>query len=140
MKTTDLEKKLDDLIKKVTERNEKTQEAKKSGPWGWVVGVVLALLSLVGIGVAMWLASRRAKELAKLKTQVEQDKIAQDQRAHEAKKEPHMSKRKALLAAVKLKEIVLQKRDRELKEAEQAHETRKKKIDSLNAWREINEA
>lgn len=140
MDLSDLEKRLDDVIKKVTERNEKTQEAKQSGPWGWVVAIVLALLSLVGIGVAMYLANRRAKELAKLKTQVEQDKVAQDQKAHEAKKEHLLSKRNELLNELKRKEMEIQKRDKEIKEAEKALEERKKKIDSLNAWREINEA
>jgi gas vesicle protein len=140
MELTDLEKRLDDLIKKVTERNEKTQEAKQSGPWGWVVGIVLALVSLVGIGVAMYLANKRAKELAKLKTQVEQEKVAQDQKAHEAKKVTLLKKRNELLDELKRKEMDIQKRDREIKEATQAHEERCKKVDALNAWREINEA
>ena len=94
MDVSEIQRKLDGFIKSVTERNKVIQEKKQSGsPWGLVVGLVLALVSLVGIGIAMWLASRRAKELARAKTQIEHAKVDQDQRAHEAKKVPHSKKR-----------------------------------------------
>jgi hypothetical protein len=140
MTAADLTQKLDDAIKKVTERNKVVQEKKQSGPWGWVVGLVLALVSLVGIGIAMWLASRRAKELAKAKTQIEHANVEQDQRSYEAKREPLLRKRNELLDKLKAKELEIQARTRKLRVAEAEHEARKKKIDSLKAWAEINEA
>lgn len=136
----DLDKKLDRLIDNLTKRNETVQEKKKSGPWGWIVGLVIALLSLVGIGVALYYANRRAKELAAAKTKIEQDKVAQGQKAHEAKKEKHYVRRKELLEALKTKEREIQDSQARLREAEAAHAERKKKIENLNAWSEINEA
>lgn len=137
---TDLDKRLDALIDKLTTRNKEVQEKKQSGPWGWVVGLVIALVSLVGIGVAMYLASRRAKELAKAKTKIEQDKVDQDQKAHEAKKETHLLRRKELLEGLKVKERKIQDSQRVLKDAETAHAARAEKIKNLNAWSEINES
>jgi len=140
MTSSDITKKLDGFIKSITDRNKVVQEKKKSGsPVGWIVGIVLALVSLIGIGVAMWLASRRAKELAKLKTKVEQDKVDQDQQAHEAKKEPSRIKREQLISDLKKREREIQERAALLKRAEEEHEARKKKVDGLNAWSEINE-
>ena len=136
----DLDAKLDRLIDNLTKRNETVQEKKQSGPWGWVVGIVMALISLVGIGVAMYLANRRAKELAQAKTQIEQAKVEQDQKAHEAKKETHLLRRKELLEGLKVKEREIQDSQRVLKDAEAAHAERAKKIKNLNAWSEINES
>lgn len=137
---TNLEKRLDELIDKLTTRNKEVQEKKQSGPWGWVVGLVVALISLVGIGVAMYLASRRAKELAEAKTKIEQDKVDQDQKAHEVKKETRRIKRLALLVRLKKKEREIQDSQAMLKKAEEEHAVRAKKIKNLNAWSEINEA
>jgi uncharacterized protein HemX len=140
MTPSDLDKRFDDLIAKLTQRNKEVQEKKQSGPWGWVVGVVLALVSLVGIGVAMYLASRRAKELAKAKTQIEQDKVDQDARAHKAKKVTLLQDRNALMDDLKKRERAIQDRERALKQAERDHAERKKKLEGLKAWGEINEA
>jgi uncharacterized protein HemX len=135
-----IQKRLDALIDKLTTRNQTVQEKKQSGPGGWIVAVVLALISLVGIGIAMYLAHRQAKELAKAKTKIEQDKVAQEQKAHEIKKETHLVKRNALLAELKKKEVEIQDSERVLKEAKAAHAERAKKIKNLNAWSEINES
>jgi len=136
---TDLDEKLDELISKITARNKEIQTRKDSGPWAWLVAIVLSLISLVGIGVAMYYASRRAKELAAAKTQIEQDKVAQDQKAHEAKKETLLGKRNASLDELKKKEAEIFESEKKLKQAEEEHAARRKKIENLNAWSEINE-
>jgi hypothetical protein len=140
MAASDLEKRLDSLIKKITDRNKTVQEKKQSGPWGWVVGIVLALISLVGIGVAMWLASRRAKELAAAKTKIEQDKVDQDARALKAKKVTLLRDREKALEELKKRERAIQERNLALKVAEREHAERQKKLEGLKAWGAINEA
>ena len=138
--SVDLDKKLDQLINNLTKRNEVVQEKKQEGPWGWIVAIVLALLSLVGIGVAMYLSGKRAKELAQAKTEIEQAKVDQDQKAHEAKQELSKQKRDELLRQLKVKEREIQDSQATLKKAEEAHAEREAKIKALNAWSEINEA
>lgn len=136
----DLDKKLDKLIDNLTKRNETVQEKKSAGGTSWIVALIIALISLVGIGVAMWYAYRRGKELAKARTQIEQDKVKQDQKAHEIKKEPLLRKRKEALDDLKKKEMEIQKLDKELQDAEAAHAERKKKLENLKAWAELNAA
>jgi flagellar biosynthesis/type III secretory pathway M-ring protein FliF/YscJ len=134
-----IEKRLDKLIETVTQRNKEVQAKKESGPWGWVVGIVLALVSLAGIGVALYLANRKAKELAALKTKVEQDKVKTEQAAHDAKQEPLLTERKKLLEEAKHEEAQLIVRAAALKKAEREHAERKKRIEGLRAWAEINQ-
>jgi uncharacterized protein HemX len=137
----DLDKKLDRLIDNLTKRNETVQTKKKEGSsTSWIVALVVALISLVGIGVAMWIAYRRGKELAKARTQIEQDKVKQDQRAHEIKKEPLLRKREEALEDLKKKEMEIQELNKELQDAEAAHAERKKKLENLRAWAELNKA
>jgi beta-lactamase regulating signal transducer with metallopeptidase domain len=139
MNPTDLEKRLKDLVTQITERNKVVQEKKQSGPGGWIVAVVLALVSLVGIGVAMYLASRRAKELAKAKTELEHSQVDLEEKVHKAKKEKHIGVRKELLKQYKKVEIELQKCKASLHAAEAIHAVRKKRIEKLKAWDDINE-
>jgi uncharacterized membrane-anchored protein YhcB (DUF1043 family) len=140
MTPSDIQKRLDELLVKLTERNKEVQKKKASGPVGWVVAVVMALVSLVGIGVAMYLANRRAKELAEARTEIEHAKVDQDSRAHTVKQEPHFIRRKVLLEQLKKKEDELLEQKRTLREAELDHARRKKQVSKLNAWSEINEA
>lgn len=139
MPSLNLDKRLDALIDKLTTRNETVQEKKQSGPWGWVVGLVIALISLVGIGVAMYLANRRAKELAKAKTQIEHAKVDQDARAHKTKKVTLLHDREKLMRDLKKRERAIQDRTAALKHAEHEHAERKKKLAGLKAWGAINE-
>lgn len=122
----------------LTKRNQTVQEKKKSGPWGWVVGIVLALISLVGIGVAFWYMGRRARELAKLRTKVEQDQVDQDQRAHEMRQEPSRRRREQLLRQMVHQEQAIQERQQALQLAQKAHAQRAARLKDLRAWEEIN--
>lgn len=139
MTESDLTKRLDTLVERITARNKETQEAKKSGPVGWPLALVLALVSLVGIGVAMWLAARRNRELGKLRTQLEQDEVAQTQARHEARKITLLQQRNTVMAELTKKEEELQERRKKMFMADAQHRIRLRKIESLNAWRELNE-
>jgi uncharacterized protein HemX len=140
MDPTDITKKLDELIKQVVERNKKTQDKKQEGPAGWVMSVILALISLVGIGVAMYLAYKQSKALAAAQTKIEQAKVDQDQQAHRVKLEPLQVMKLALTEQLKKRELEIQKSQEALRKAEQEHAERKQRIEKLNAWAEINEA
>lgn len=131
--------KLNTLVQQIIDRNKEIQQQKNEGVSGWIISVVLALISLVGIGVVLWLSSRRARELAKLRTELEQTELKQAQLAYEARKIPLKKKRDELFAALKRNEIDIQQTKKELKQFEEAYNTQKKKIDSLRTWKEINE-
>jgi len=140
MDPTDITKKLDDLVEKIIERNKRTQDKKQEGPAGWVMSVILALISLVGIGIAMYLAYKQSKALAEAQTKIEQDKADQDQKAHLVKLEPLQQLRKEKLEELKRREREILESQEALKRAEKEHAERKQRIEKLNAWAEINEA
>jgi len=133
-----LVQRIEAVIKTVTARNPKTQEAKKQGPWGWIAAIVLALGSLIGIGVAMWLAHRRGRELATAQTQLQYAKIDQGQKVIKAKREPLLHKRMLLMADLKREEMIIQEHARSIHTAEGAHEEQRERINALKAWAEVN--
>lgn len=140
MSSTNLETKLDELIQKLTEQNKTVQEGKASPPWGWIVALVTALLSLVGIGVAMYLASRKAKELAEAKTQLEHLRIDAAQKEHQAAQDTLLGKRNELLKEAAQLEEQARNRAEDLRRAEEAHKERQKQLEGLRAWDDINAA
>lgn len=130
---------LDTLIQQITNRNEEIQQKKSEGVGGWFTSIVLALISFVGIGLALWLSSRKNKELSQARTELEKSKLRQEQVALKARKIPSRKKREGYLAALKHNEIILQQRAKEIKQAEEAYKAQKKKISGLHTWKEINE-
>lgn len=135
-----LDKKLQGLIDSITQRNEKVQEKKSSSnPVSWVVGVILALVSLVGISVALWLASRRGKELAQLKTQVEVQRIEKLQDQARAKKEASAAVRRELDVKYRKTLQEIETQAIKINAAIKLHEERAKKIEGLKGWGPIVE-
>jgi DNA repair exonuclease SbcCD ATPase subunit len=138
--SSNIETKLDELIAKLTEQNKTVQEGKASPPWGWITAIIVALLSLVGIGVAMYLANRKAKELAAARTELEHLRIDAAQKEHQAAQETLLGKRNELLKEATQLEEQMRNRAEDLRRAEQAHAERQKQLEGLRAWDDINAA
>ena len=136
---TDLEKKLNELIKTLTTRNQTVQTQKSSGIGGWITAIILSLLSLVGIAVALYYANKRSKELAIAKTALEIQQIETSQKEFEAKKEVGALMREQLLREVEIETKFIAMRDTKLKELEETFKVQKEKIKGLKSWSEINE-
>lgn len=137
----DLNKRLDELIKTITTQNQQVQEQKQSSnPAGWIAALITALMALVGIGIAMWLANRKAKELADAKTELEQQKVDLAQTKHEADQAALRSKKDALLDEAAKLEAAIKGRTEDLRRAEEAHKERKTRLEGLRAWDDINAA
>lgn len=139
MGPTDLEKKIDDLIQTLSKRNQEVQENKKSGIWGWVLGLLIAAGSLVLVGILWWKFSQRSKELAAAKTTLEQQKVDLDQKKHEATQTAHLLERQKLQAEANQLGMEIRDRAARLKGLDAQHATRKKAIDKMKTWAEINE-
>lgn len=135
---TNLEKKIDELISSVTNRNKQTQEKKQSGPWGWIVGGILALISLVGIGIAMYYWNKRNKELAKAKTELEHQKVDLAQKKHDCAQSKHGTERLMLKRQVEVLAEQIRQNEKDLKKVDDEHAARKAAIEKLRSWEEIN--
>jgi hypothetical protein len=139
MTEADVTKKLDELISSITTRNQTVQEKKEEGgPWAMITAVVLALISLIGIGVAMYFANKKAKELAQAKTELEQQKVSLAQAAHDAADKDLQGKDKLTEVQIRMHSSIIQRREEELHQCEVAFAARKKKLEGLKAWEEIN--
>lgn len=135
-----IEAKLDELIKSITDRNKEIQTQKESAPWGTIMALILALISFIATAYATYLANKRAKELAEARTELEQLKVDQAQKAHEAQVAQEKDKQETLAAEARLIAAVIAGRDAKLKELEAAHAERQKKLEGLRSWEEINDA
>lgn len=140
MKSSDIQQRLDALLNKLTERNKVVQEKKaSSNPASWIIAVVLALLSLVGIGVAMYLANRRAKELAKAKTELEHIKIDKGQMEYDKRFTEVLGRKTELSREITAITRRIDAREKELHLAEIELARRKTKIEKMTTWKELNE-
>jgi hypothetical protein len=135
---TDLEKKIDELIRTLGKRNESVQEKKSSGVCGWIVGLIIAAGSLVLIGILWWKFNQRGKELAAAKTKLEQQKVDLDQKKHEATQTTHRLERQKLEAEINIAAMLVRDSSARLKRADVQHALRKKAIEKLKTWEEIN--
>lgn len=141
MDTTDLSKKLDELIKSITDRNKEVQTKKEDGGvWGYVTAIVLALISFITMAYAAYLANKQAKELAATRTELEKFKVDLAQKDHEAQVTKERDKQENLAAEARLLAIIIADRDKKLKALETEHAERQKKLEGLKAWEEINDA
>lgn len=135
---TNLDDRIDDLITSVIKRNADVQTKKKDGGFvNWTVALSLALLSLIGIGLAMWYAHRRSKELAATRTKIEQDKVLVEQKEHQAKFDTLMKNR---LGAQKEADALMEKvhaRKIKLVFMEKEHEQQVARIKALKGWNAI---
>lgn len=140
MNTSDIEKQLNTLLAQLTTRNAVVQEKKQSSnPAQWVMAVVLALVSLVGIGVALYLSNKRAKELAALRTKVEQDAVNLQQDVYNAKHVALQSQRVELLRQVQEQAQIIRDRRIAIDEAALTHALRQEMLSNITAWEEINQ-
>jgi len=140
MDTTDLSKKLDELIKSITTRNTEVQTKKEAVPWGYITAIIMAIISFIAIAYASYLANKQAKELAAARTELEQLKVDLAQKEHEAQVAKEQSNQENLAAETRLLASVIRVRDEKLKALETAHAERQKKLEGLKSWEEINDA
>lgn len=135
---TELEKKVDELLTTLKQRNEKVQE-KKSSVWGWVVGLIIAAGSLILLGYLWYKFNQRGKELATAKTKLEQQKVDLDQKKHEATQASHKLERQKLEAEANQLDMEIQDTAAKLKKMDAQHTVRKKAIEKTTVWKDLNE-
>jgi uncharacterized protein HemX len=80
---TDVKKTLDGVLgwvqKQKVKAEEKVTKNPKSKPWGWVLGLIMAVLVFVTLAIAAWQAWKKGKEVAKLKHKIDVNKEKEEQ-------------------------------------------------------------
>lgn len=131
--------KLDNAIKRAESTvNVQVKAKKKNVIWKWVVGGVAALM---GFFVILW-ASRqfnvRTKELAKLRTNVEQDKVfAKDQRVAADMQRSQVTRDRLKNEAQKLKEKALFE-EKKIKDAEAVLRHYEDRLLKVKDWKTLD--
>lgn len=138
--SSNIETKLDELVKNVTERNKEIQTQKESVPWGTIMAIILALISFIATAYATYLANKRAKELADARTELEQLKVECAQKEHEGHVAKEKDKQETLVAEARLMAAIIKNREDALHAQEATHADRQKKLAGLRSWEEINDA
>jgi len=136
---TPLETHLDELITELKQRNATVQEKKKS--WtGWVVALGVALLSLIGIGVVLWLSRKHAQELAAAKTELEQAKVLVKQKEYQRDQAQLQADRDTLSTEIVHLKEEIDERSALLNLRYAEDEARQKELKGLKTWGEINKS
>jgi len=134
---------LDSVLKWIEEKKHAAKEplaqTSTAKPWGWVLGLIAAVLVFVALAFAAWQAWKKGREIAKLKH--ERDKRLEEDRqakvnAELAKLESERTRYKLESEDIKedIKEI-----DKTLEDMEKARLAIHEKIKNVTKWEDIDE-
>ena len=119
----------------VETKKEKRQEG--NGKAGWITGIIVFIVALIGVFVFAWQANKKAKELAKLrheknKREIEQKNAETQRRATENDKESEELGKQIVKVRGEILEV-----DNAMAEAEKARSRDREAINSITSWNDI---
>lgn len=138
----EVEKTLDGILGWVQEKKAEAEDPKttttKSTPWGWVVGLVVAVLIFCALAFLAWRAWSKGREIAKLKHELDVKKEEERKAKINAELEKNKKQRKQLESkAVSITATVGKIKD-EIKEAEDERRLAHKTIDEITSWEDVD--
>lgn len=124
--------------KKKVQATNPDSKVTKSSPWGWVVGLVAAVLIFFALAFLAWRAWKKGREIAKLKHQLdlkkeEEFKIKVNATIHANKKQRKQLESKAASLATTVKKI-----KNDLKKAEEERKLAHSTIDEITSWEDVD--
>lgn len=135
-----LRNRIEDALSAVKVRNQKIQDKKESSsPLAWISAVVLSLISLIGIGLAMWHSRRQGEALAQARTEVELQKMEAQKKEHLANMTTLLSEKKKHIAEARVLRAKAIFQQRDLLALEEAHKKQVARIKGLKSWKDIND-
>jgi septal ring factor EnvC (AmiA/AmiB activator) len=125
-------------IEKRKAQSKASTVAPASKPWGWVVGLIVAVVVLVSLALVAFWAWRKGREIAKLKHQIDVDK----ERKIEAKVDAELArdeaeKKKLDAEALRLKVKIDRTKD-EVRHLEAERKAAHAKIDTITSWADVD--
>jgi len=93
MADTDILVEIKDKLVSLESKADTAKESKDNGGlWGWIVALVVGAAVSIGAALLIWKLNKKNEELAKLRTQVEQDRVKDAQLQHELLVDVHQDK------------------------------------------------
>jgi uncharacterized protein HemX len=116
----------------------KTASGTSSKSWGWVVGLLVAVVVFIGLAIVAFWAWRKGREVAKLKHQIDVDKEKKEQVKVDLKLAKSENERKRLEAKEKELEHRIELRIQDIVELEAARKKAHAKIDAVTTWEDLD--
>lgn len=90
MSNTDLLTQINSRLESLESTATQAKESKDSGSvWGWILALVLGAAVSIGAALLIWQLNKKNKELAELRTKVEQDEVRSAELQHELETAHH---------------------------------------------------
>ena len=105
----------------------------------WVGYAVAGALFLLVLGLALWKRNQRLRELAKLRTKVQQDEVRKAQLEHEATVSKELAKVKALAAEANELNHQIDLQNQAVRDTEAKLKEELAAIDEVTSWKLLDE-
>lgn len=90
MANTDLLDQINTRLESLESTATQAKESKDSGSvWGWILALVLGAAVSIGAALLIWQLNKKNKELAELRTKIEQDEVRSAELQHELETAHH---------------------------------------------------
>jgi uncharacterized protein HemX len=118
----------------------KKKESQSSGkPWGWLMGLIAALVVFIALSYSAYVAWKKGREIAKLKHKIDVDKEGKTQAEVNSKKLDPLSKEAAdLREKAKDLESRIENNKDKIKSLEEERKSLNNKIDKITSWEDLD--
>lgn len=124
--------------KKKAEAEDPNTTATKSSPWGWVVGLVVAVLIFFALAFLAWRAWSKGREIAKLKHELDLRKEEEEKAKANAELEQNKKSRRVLESRATSVTAAVEKIKEDIKKAEGERKLAHETIDEITSWEDVN--
>lgn len=117
----------------------KKEDSKAKGkPWGWVMGLLAAVVVFIALAFAAYTAWKKGREIAKLKHKIDVDEEEKKQAEADAAIATVSTEVNSLKAKAVRLDIEINDAKAEIKTLEEARVLANKKIDSITSWEDVD--
>ena len=138
----DIEKTLDGILGWVQEKKALAEDPKtvttKSSPWGWVVGLGVAVLVFFALAFLAWRAWSKGREIAKLKHEMDVKKEEETKAKINSLLEANKQQRKQLESKATSLASAVERIKGELKVAEDERKLAHETINKITSWEDVD--
>jgi septal ring factor EnvC (AmiA/AmiB activator) len=117
----------------------KKDESKTSGkPWGWIMGLVAAVVVFIALAYAAYTAWKKGREIAELKHKIDVDAEKKKQTEADAKIETNKTIQAELAVEAATLGNLIEETKKQITDLEKDRQAINNKIDKVTSWEELD--
>lgn len=117
----------------------KKEESKKEGnSWGWVIGLIMAIIVFFALAYAAYTAWKKGREIAKLKHKIDVDEEKKKQAQANAKIEKNSLEAANLEKVSNDLQVTIDKLKDQIKKTEAERKKLNNKINTITSWEDVD--